>query len=151
MAPPDDPQHVPDGRAGGRSYNTDAPGQERERFFVFKIEQPFLFKLGLKLFKSQLESAYSFWFYIVEDELVLAARPINADPTPTKRHHAVLERELEEPLGGAEQDRADLGVLVFEGKIGMAGLGNAEVRELSLDPNVGEAAFEKSFYLSGEF
>jgi hypothetical protein len=62
----------------------------------------------------------------------------------------VLERELEESMGGAKHDRADLGLFVLECEIRVSGLWNTEVRELTFHPYLRKLSFEEVFYLSGK-
>jgi hypothetical protein len=62
----------------------------------------------------------------------------------------VLERELQEPLGRPEENDPDLALIVLQGEIGVAGLRNVQVRNLSLDPDIGERAFEEGFNLRSQ-
>ena len=63
---------------------------------------------------------------------------------------AVLGTELDAALLLFEEDAADLGAIVFEGEVDVAGLGFAAVGDLAFDPDVGEILAEEVADASGQ-
>jgi hypothetical protein len=150
MAPFDHAQYVVDGRTGRRCYDPDTPGKERERFLVARVEKPFLPEPGLELLECQLKRTHAFGFDVFKDELILAARFVDAHPASANHLHAVLERELDVPLRRAEEDGPYLALFVLEREVGMTGLGDTEVRDFPQDPHIREISFDQIFNLRSE-
>jgi hypothetical protein len=86
---------------------------------------------------------------MLDDDLVLPPRLIDADPAVTEDVKAVFEFKTELGIGTAEHDRPDLGIFVLETKIKMTRTGRPKIRDLSLQPDVREMPLQENPDLLG--
>ena len=89
----DDPQEVPDGRAGRRRDEPDAAGQRGQRPLPPGVEEPLGGEPGLQLLEGELERAEALRLQHLAHELVLAPDGVDVEPA---------EREDVEPVGRLE-------------------------------------------------
>ena len=148
---PDDMNHVTDRRPGRGGDNADLPRDLRELLFARLIEQTFFCQLFLELFKRLLESTQSFGFHRLDDDLVIATRFIDRDPSEQQYLITVFRRELHARTLAAKQDAFDLSLVVFQYKISVAGRGCAKIGNLPFDPCGFERRFENRPYVTRDF
>jgi hypothetical protein len=122
-----DGEHVVNDRAGGRGDQGDAPGQKRQLFFLVGMEKAFFFKSAFKLLEGYLEGADAFRFQVFEDDLIRTPGFVQADTAESKDLHAVFRHKFEVPVLAFEDDRLNLGLVVFERKIKMPGRRHPEI------------------------
>ena len=79
---------------------------------------------------------------MLHDELIGAAGRIDIEIAVANDLLAVFELEFEAGGGGAPEDAAKLGGLVFEREIDVAGMGAGDVGDFSADPEGAEGGFE---------
>ena len=84
-------------------------------------------------------------------ELVLALRLVDAEPPAGDDVQAVLEAEAQIAHRRAEHHRLDLRAVVLEREVGVAGVPDAAVGDLTFDPDVAEARLEGPADRRGQF
>ncbi len=137
-----DIEDVPDDGARRRGDHAYARGQPGDGLLVDGIEEPLGLKPGFQLLEGDLQGAHTPGLGVVQDQLVLAAGPVDVHPCPADDVHAVLEVEFERPGDGTEKHRPDLAVLVFESEVEMARGGPAKIGDLALDPELIEGGLQ---------
>src|SRR6476469_11094617 len=75
---------------------------------------------------------------------VLALRLVDAEPPARDDVQAVLQAEPQVPHRRAEHHHLDLGAVVLEGEVGVAGVPHAAVGDLTCHPDVTEARLESA-------
>ena len=78
----------------------------------------------------------------LDHELVLAALGVDLEAAEGQDLQAVLELEAHAPGPAAEQHAAELGALVLQREVGVAGRGRAQIADLALDPHRRESLLE---------
>ncbi len=145
-----DAHHVADGGSAGRSDQADAAGEKRQRLLAAGGEEAFGFEALLELLEGELQSTESDRFDVLDIDLVFAARFVDADGAAHGDVQAVFGAELHGAELILEADAADLGALVFERAIDVAGLRFVAVGDFARDPDVGEVAGEEIADLGGQ-
>src|SRR5690606_27427421 len=112
----------------------------RQRALTLGIEQPLGLEPLLERLEASAEEPFARFLDLVDDELELAARLIEADPRAGDDVHAVFQREADIAGGLAKHSAANLRVRVLQRPVQMPGRGTGEVRDLALDPDGAEAA-----------
>src|SRR5262249_17005576 len=104
----------------------------------------------LELLEGQLEGAEAPGLQDLADELVLAAHGVDVEVGERQDVEAVLGGEAEPSDAALEEDGPDLGPLVLQREVDVAGAVDPEVRDLALDPQPAEAGFELVLDRPGE-
>ena len=79
----------------------------------------------------------------LDHELVLAAIGVHVEPAEGQHLQAVLDLEAHAPAPPAEEHAAELGGVVLQREVGVAGRGRAQVADLALDPHRRESLLEE--------
>src|SRR5579862_9618023 len=85
---------------------------------------------------------------MLSDELVVAARLVEADPAADQDLLSVLGRESHRRVLHPKHRATQLGVAIFEREIPMARGWGREIRQLALDPDDAESLFQKQANLA---
>jgi hypothetical protein len=80
---------------------------------------------------------------VLDEQLVVAARLVQADAPAHQKLLARDRAQIEQPVAGAEHRRAHLGVLVLEREIPVPGRRAGKIRELALHPHQRQMGFEQ--------
>src|SRR5262249_61908966 len=104
----------------------------------------------LELLEGQLEGAEAPGLQDLADELVLAAHGVDVEVGERQDMEAVLGGEAEPPDSALEEDGPDLGPLVLQREVDVAGAVDPEVRDLALDPQPADAGLELVLDRPGE-
>ncbi len=100
-------------------------------------------EFALEFFKGSLQGAVPGFLHAFRDQLVVAARLVQADPAANQYLHAFLRLEAQQLVAVAEHGAPDLGTAVLESEIQVAGRGAGEVGEFSLEPDARQALFQQ--------
>src|SRR5262249_48171800 len=110
-------QHVADGGPGRTGHQSDALRKGRQRLLAARIEVSELRKLFLELPQRQFSSAQSLGLQLLDQQLILAARRIDAEPATDDDFEAVVRLEAN-TLGRAPiDDGTKLGFRVLQREI----------------------------------
>ena len=104
----------------------------------------------LQLLEGDLQRADALWIDRFGDQLVVAARLVDAQAPARDHLHARLRRERQLPHGRPKHDRAQLAFGVFEREVGVAALHQAQVGDLALDPHQGVGILQKLLDFLGD-
>src|SRR5690606_23621230 len=130
-------------RASRRADYPDALRVCGEGALAVGIEQAFGGKLFLERLEGQAQCTITGRLQRVEDQLIIAAS-LEQRNLAAHFHCQPVAQCLAHTQGVLpEQRTANLGVLVLEGEIDVAGSGAGEVGDLAFDPNLGEYVFEQ--------
>src|SRR5690606_37000109 len=142
-APPEDGDNVANRGPGGRRDHADAARQGRQRPLALAVEQALRRELALQKLEAAPQLAFAGGFDGLRDELVLAARLVQAHAPENEHLVAVFERDARAPLALAEPAAADLRGGVFQAEVEVARGGACQVRNLAFHPNVPHAALDR--------
>ena len=149
-ATPEHVQQIAYGRAGGRGDEGDACGAGWQRPLARGVEEALGFQFFLQFLEAALQQALARFLQAVDDELVLAAGLVQADPAACLHQHAVGRAKLGAQRGRAEHRAADLGAIVLQRKIQVPGGRSGEVGNLPLDHDARKARLEMQLDLEVE-
>lgn len=145
-------QNIVKGRAIGAGDEADTSREPRDWAFARWREEAFGIEFLLEAFEGGLEFAFALQFEVYQAELILAARFVNSHLALNDDFLAVLkEGAIEAAAIGLEENATDLGVLVFECEVGVAGGLEAEVGDFAGDPREADGGFEGAPDFGGEF
>ena len=136
-------QHVPERSAGGRGHDADAPREAGRGALARGIEESFGRKLLLERLEAPPELAFAGLLQVIDDQLELASRLVQADAGPQQDLHAVARRDPDREVALAEHRAAHLGVLVLEREIPVPRRRAGQVRKLPGDPERRQAGLEQ--------
>ncbi len=106
-------------------------------------EQPFGGEFGAQLLELPLQGAEAGVLHVIDDELVFAARLVQADTRPHQHFLAVPGSEGTQHISLPEHGAAHLGGGVLEREIPVAGARPCEIGDLRLQPQAAEAALQQ--------
>ena len=115
-----DAEDIAHGGAGRRGDDADTPWQGRQCLFRLRREQAFRVQFAFEFLEGALQRTVAGFLHVLHDELVIAARFVQADPGAHQHLHAFLRPEAQRPAAVAKQGPADLGVGILETEIEMA-------------------------------
>src|SRR5207245_8712112 len=130
----DDAQHVADGGAGRRGDDADLPRKLRERPLAPGVEEALGLEPRLELLDGDLERAEPLRLHELDDHLVFPAGGVDLEAPERQHVQAVLGLEADAAQAVPEEHDADLGLVVFEREVRVAGAGDTEIADLALDP-----------------
>ena len=110
-------------------------------------EQPFRGEPGLELLELALERAFAGFLEMLDDELVFAARLVQAHARAGHHQHSLLGPESQQGIALPPHGAAHLGLGVLEREIPMAGGGRGEIRQFPFQPEHGQAGFKQQPHL----
>ena len=85
------------------------------------VEEALGLELLLELLERELERAQALRLEQLDHQLVLAARGVDVEAAEGQHLHAVLGLEAHAPAPAAEEHAAELGRLVLQREVGVAG------------------------------
>src|SRR5215467_5396887 len=147
----EDAHDVAHGRAARRSDKADAAGKKRQRLLARGVEEAFSFEPLFELIESKLERTEADRLDFLEVNLIFAALLVDTDGAAHGDLQTVFGAEFDAALLLLEEDAADLGAIVFQCEVDVAGLGFAAVGDFALDKDVGEIPSEEVADAGGEF
>ena len=133
---------VADGGAIERGHDANLAGQRGKRPFAALVEQALGLKPLLQLIEGELQRAQTLGLQVLADQLVFAFRLVDRDAPAGDDREAIGGLELQVSERRPENDRADLSGGVLQGEVKMAGIPDAAVGELALDPDLDELRLE---------
>src|SRR5690606_2663397 len=139
-------QHVEDVADGGarrRSDDTDAARKPGQRALVLGVEQSFRGKLRLQDLELAAQSPFAGFLDVIQDELIVAPRLVQAHATACLDVHPVFGREARQQVSLPEHGAANLRGLILQREVPVAGGGARQVRHLAFDPERRQAALEQ--------
>ena len=113
------------------------------------IEKAFLAELFLELLERELQRADPDRLHMLDDDLIITTRLIDADTAPDNHLQAILGPELQIAVAVPEARSLHLGALVLEREVHVAGGVVFEVRDLALKPEFAELVLQGSLDLRG--
>ena len=113
-------------------------------------EEAFGFEALFQLLEGELKRAEADGLDVLDVDLIFAAGFVDADRAAHGDVQAVLGAELDAALLLLEENAADLGAVVLEREVDVAGLGFAAVGNFAFDPDVGELFAEEVADAGGE-
>src|SRR2546426_177288 len=146
----EDADHIADGRALWRSDDSDAAGEQRQRFFARGVEEAFGFEAFFQLLEGKLQRALPHQVDFLDVNLIFAALLVDADAAAHGDLQTVLGAELDAALLLLEVNAANLGAIIFQSEINVAGLRFAAVGDFALDGDVGKIFGQQVADLSGQ-
>src|SRR5439155_6558857 len=149
IAPLNDVEHIPNGRARWRSHQSDSLRIARQRPFPFRREQALGLELSFEPLEGQLQCAYALQLDGADDELVLPARLVNSEVALDDDLLAVLQNRAILHRLAAKQHAVQLRVGVFQREVNVAGTLHAQIGDFARHPDQAELLFEQSLHLRG--
>ena len=104
----------------GRRYDPDAAWKDGQGTLVFEREESFGGKLDLEHFELASERTDARFFEVFDDELVVAARLIDADAAAGEDMLAHARRESDGDISLSKHCAADLRIAILEREVPMA-------------------------------
>ena len=104
-----------------------------------------------QLLVGELQRAQAPRLHVLADQLVLAARIVDAEPAAGHDVDAVFGLEAQQPQRRSEHHALHLRVGVLQREIEMAGVPHPGPRQLALDPDLGEARLDEIAQRRSEF
>lgn len=150
MTAAQDVEDVLDGSAAGRGDDANPAGQRGNGLLALAIEKPFGGELRLELLECNLQSARALRLEILRVQLQLSPSLVDGDATSREYLQTVLWPKLQQASRAAEHDDGQLGAVVLQSEIKVAGVGGAMIRDLAFNPDVGVLALDVSAYRSDE-
>ena len=114
------------------------------------VEQAFFQEFFLQRLVALLENALTGGLELLDDELVVPTRLVQADLAKCEYFVTVLEADRRATLSLPEPGRPNLGLFVLQAEIDVPGGGSGQVRDFSFDPDLADAVFEQRFGPAGE-
>ena len=114
------------------------------------VEQAFGGELLLQHLELAPQRALAGRLQLLDDQLVVAARLVQADPAVGQHLVAVLEPIVGPRWRWRKKARPDLCRIVLEREIDVPGRGPREIREFAFDPDAAESLLEQRFRLAVE-
>ena len=107
-------------RSAGRGDHADPGWPAGQGAFTFGCKQTLLFQPQAQRLKSTPQCAFAGVFQLLDNELVLTAGFVQADPCPDQNMLTVAEGCAELACPIAKQCTTHLRLLIFQGKIQMS-------------------------------
>src|SRR6185436_10889599 len=101
--------------------------KERQRALLASLEEPLRLELPLELLEGDLEPAEALRLEQLDHELVLAATGVHVETAEGQHLEAVLDLEAHAPAPPAEEHAAELGSVVLQREVRVAGRGRAQI------------------------
>ena len=133
---------VAHGGAAGRSDQRNSGREGGQRFLPCRVEQAFPLQFLLQCLELALQQALAGFLHPIDDELVLAAGFVQADAPASRDLHAVLGVDAHAGGGGTEHRAAQLGAVVLQREVQVAGGGPGEVGDLAFHDDSGKSRFQ---------
>ena len=111
--------------------------------FVLAVEQALGLQLGLECVESLAQRAVTGRLDTVDDQLIVTATFIQADPAAGTDLLPVAHRESHPGGILAEQGTANLRAVILQGEVHVSGAGARQVGQLALDPDTREDVFQQ--------
>ena len=150
VASSQDVQDVAQGGTRGRGDDPDAAGKGGQGALARAVEQALGLQQRLQAFEGSALRAGTRRFHVFDDELAVPARLVEGDAYPRQHLLAVARLEAQQVAAVAEQGAAHLGVAVLEAEVHVPRAGCAQVGDLALHPEQGEAALQHLAQLAVE-
>ena len=115
------------------------------------VEEALGGQLFLQLAEGQFEGTDAPGSQLPDDQLVLSTWQVDLDPTASDDLESVGEFEWEPRGGVSPDDCRDLGLVVLESEVDVAGARGAAVGDLTGDSHVGIVILELVLDLAGQF
>src|SRR4029077_4487890 len=131
-----------------RGDHADTLRKARQASLALERKQTFGRQVRLQALELALERADARLLQVLDDELVLAPRLVDADAAADQHLRAAAGREADQRVLHPEHGAAQLRVPVLEGEVPVAGRWLREVRQLPLHPQHTEPALEKHAHLA---
>src|SRR5699024_5307759 len=96
-----------------------------------------------QLLESALQGADAGVFGVLDNQLIIATRRVQADTRPYADSRPILQRHAQQARPVLEQGATDLGLVILERKINMPRTWPGQVGYFALDPQQAEAVFQK--------
>ena len=136
-------QDVAQRRRLQRRDDPDRPRMRRQRALSRRVEEPEPLERLLDPQERLVERAGAGAAQLLDLQLELAARRVQAGQHPRVDAVAVARRPVEALVAAPEHHAADLGVAVLQREVPVAGAGAHHVRDLAGHPDEREAALER--------
>ena len=138
-------EHIADHRAGRGCDDADDFRQERTRLLARLLEKTFGGELALSFVEQRHQRAGARWIECLDDDLIFRRPRKRRDAALDDDFHALLGLETQPPEGALPDHRIDLGLVVLESEIAMAGrVRSAIARDFAAQADVAEAVFERA-------
>ncbi len=149
-APAQDLEHVAHRRPGAAGDQADAAREARQRALAARVEPAADRELLLELAEGQLQRADALGLHFLDEQLVLAAGGVDAEPAAGDDFQAVAQVELHAQGEAAVEGDLERRFLVLEGEVNVAGRRAGQVGDLALDPDVGVSVLQESLDRAGQ-
>ncbi len=128
---------------GGRGDHANAARNLRQRALAFRGKQTFGGQLGLELLELPLERAEAGFLEMLDDQLKIATRLVQADTGPRQDLLPVARPERDTGVARLPHRATHLRRAILEGEIPVSGGGYREIGQFGFDPDDGHARFEQ--------
>ena len=125
-----------------RCDDADRTGERGQCAFALRAEPTIRLEFGFEFRELLVQHADAGETHAVDGELKVAARFVNRGRRAYFDRQPFLERDILQLRLAAEQHAADLGAIILQGEIAMAGCGAGEARDLAADPRQPEIALD---------
>ena len=143
-------QEIVDRGARRARHHRDAPGQEGQLPLPRRIEESLRLEARAQLLEGDLQGAGAQRLEGIAHDLVTPLRLVEREPAADQHRETVLHREAEPARLAREEHRVDAGVLILEREVQVPTRRSTQIRDLSLDVEIAEAAFEDALHLAGQ-
>ncbi len=127
-------QNVPERRSRRGGHYSDASWKSRQAALPLEREETLGSEFRLEALELALEGTDAGFLQVLDDELIVATRLINAYAATRQNLLPGLRREPHTHIPLAKHRATELRVPIFHREIPVAGRGHREIRQLSLDP-----------------
>jgi len=144
-APGEDGSDITQSGAARRSDDADPQRIRGKRLLVRGVEQPFFVEARLQFLDGRLEGTYAERLEDGGNELITASWLIDGQLPERENVHSLLDLDGSERRSpAAKANGTDLGVLVLEGEVQMAGGGSLDLGDFASQPDIGELRLQHS-------
>ena len=135
-------QDIPDRGAGRRGHDTDFFRRGRQRLLAIGVEQTGIEQFFLEPFEFALQTAFAGFLHALDDQLIIAPGLVNTDPGADQDLHAHGRPEAEPAILASEHRARNLGLVVLQRKIHVAGAVVGEIGDLAGQPDQAETLLQ---------
>ncbi len=143
-------EKIADRRPRRAGDHGDSPRERRQPPLASGVEEPFPGQLIAELTQRQFQRPHALGLNLLDDELVLAVRRIDVDPSAADHFQPVGQVEPHPRQRAPPDHGRQLGLGVFEREVAVARAGPREVRYFPRHPHARQSVFQEPLDQQGQ-